>query len=141
MYITKHSVPLQRLCNYYSSACHEGPRVCNLHRRRMHGHPFVGAFASASLVENQSCGTAVYVSSLVSHSRHGVACFSTGAEFGANPRSYYERAIRCGLLTINGKNTSPDYKLNNSDLVCNRQAGEEYVLLCVLRGALGYVHM
>ena len=44
-----------------------------------------------------------------------------GAEFGANPRSYYESAIRAGLLTVNGNKISPDYKLQNSDLVCNRQ--------------------
>lgn len=48
-------------------------------------------------------------------------CSFPGAEFGANPRSYYESVIRGGLLTVNGNKISPDYRLQNSDLVCNRQ--------------------
>ena len=50
-----------------------------------------------------------------------VFCYFLGAEFGANPRSHYESVIRSGLLTVNGNKISPDYKLQNSDLVRNRQ--------------------
>eukprot|EP00752_Nemacystus_decipiens_P001362 g1351.t1 len=42
------------------------------------------------------------------------------AEFGGEPRSHYENAIRTGLLTVNGKKVDLDYKLQNSDLICNR---------------------
>ncbi|CAN0397541.1 unnamed protein product, partial [Hapterophycus canaliculatus] len=43
------------------------------------------------------------------------------AEFAGEPRSHYENAIRGGLLTVNGKKVDLDYKLRNSDLICNRR--------------------
>ncbi len=46
------------------------------------------------------------------------------AEFGGEPRSHYETAIRIGLLTINGRKVEPDYKIQNGDLICNRQVAE-----------------
>eukprot|EP00903_Cladosiphon_okamuranus_P019106 g17580.t1 len=42
------------------------------------------------------------------------------AEFAGEPRSHYENAIRSGLLTVNGEKVGLDYKLQNSDLICNR---------------------
>ncbi|CAM9564162.1 unnamed protein product, partial [Ectocarpus sp. 13 AM-2016] len=42
------------------------------------------------------------------------------AEFGGEPRSHYENAIRGGLLTVNGSKVGVDYELQNSDLICNR---------------------
>lgn len=45
---------------------------------------------------------------------------SPGAEFGGEPRSHYENAIRGALLTVNGNKVGVDYELQNSDLICNR---------------------
>lgn len=49
---------------------------------------------------------------------------SPAAEFGGEPRSHYENAIRGGLLTVNGEKVGLDYRLQNSDLICNRQVND-----------------
>lgn len=55
------------------------------------------------------------------HSLRRVGSSSLAAEFAGEPRSHYEQAIRLGLLTVNGRKIDLDYKLQNSDLICNRQ--------------------
>ena len=39
------------------------------------------------------------------------------AEFGANPREYYEEAIRRGFITVNGDKVSTDYEIKNGDYI------------------------
>ena len=36
-------------------------------------------------------------------------------EFGANPRSYYEKAISCGLITVNGEHSRIDRVIKSGD--------------------------
>lgn len=36
-------------------------------------------------------------------------------EFGGHPMSYWQRAVRTGLVSVNGRPTTPDYLLRNGD--------------------------
>ena len=40
-------------------------------------------------------------------------------EFAAYSREYYEESIQLGRIRVNGEKVTPDYKIQNGDLICH----------------------